>query len=63
MAEAAAGTDTGVSLGKGAWDCDKNCEIPPEKEVSLSLASTLLDVCTAAVWHTILSSSRLHQQT
>jgi hypothetical protein len=33
MAEAA-GTDTGVSLGKGAWDCDNNCEIPPEKEVS-----------------------------
>lgn len=25
----------GVSLGKGAWDCDNNCEIPPEKEVSL----------------------------
>ena len=24
----------GVSLGKGAWDCDRNCEIPPEKEVS-----------------------------
>ncbi len=23
----------GVSLGKGAWDCDNNCEIPPEKEV------------------------------
>ena len=23
----------GVSLGKGAWDCDLNCEIPPEKEV------------------------------
>lgn len=25
-----------VALGKGAWDCDKNCEIPPEKEVELS---------------------------
>lgn len=23
----------GISLGKGAWDCDNNCEIPPEKEV------------------------------
>ena len=23
----------GVSLGKGAWDCDKKCEIAPEKEV------------------------------
>ena len=22
-----------VSLGKGAWDCDANREIPPEKEV------------------------------
>lgn len=34
MAEAAVGQDTGVSLGKGAWDCDANREIPPEKEVS-----------------------------
>lgn len=25
----------GVSLGKGAWDCDTNSEIPPEKEVSV----------------------------
>lgn len=23
----------GVSLGKGAWDCDTNTAIPPEKEV------------------------------
>jgi hypothetical protein len=23
----------GVALGKGAWDCDRNCLIPPEKEV------------------------------
>lgn len=23
----------GVSLGKGAWDCDRNSRIPPEKEV------------------------------
>lgn len=22
-----------MSLGKGAWDCDANKEIPPEKEV------------------------------
>ncbi len=31
---ASAGTGTGgsVSLGKGAWDCDANREIPPEKE-------------------------------
>ncbi len=26
-----------VSLGKGAWDCDANCEIPPEKEVHEAL--------------------------
>mmetsp|Transcript_13951 Transcript_13951/g.16839 ORF Transcript_13951/g.16839 Transcript_13951/m.16839 type:complete len:155 (+) Transcript_13951:90-554(+) len=25
----------GVSLGKGAWDCDNNCEIPPEKEAEI----------------------------
>jgi hypothetical protein len=21
-----------VSIGKGAWDCDRRCKIPPEKE-------------------------------
>lgn len=31
-------TSEGVSLGKGAWDCDKNIEIPPEKEVCTSEA-------------------------
>ena len=25
----------GVSLGKGAWDCDNNCEIPPEREAEV----------------------------
>ena len=25
--------DAGVSLGKGAWDCDAKCLIPPELEV------------------------------
>lgn len=30
---AAAQQGSGPSLGKGAWDCDLNCEIPPEKEV------------------------------
>lgn len=29
------GADAGVSLGKGAWDCDNNCEIPPEKEAEV----------------------------
>ena len=28
-----------VSLGKGAWDCDKNVAIPPEKEVLLAPSS------------------------
>ncbi len=34
IAPATAGTGGGaaVSLGKGAWDCDANREIPPEKE-------------------------------
>ena len=31
------GSGGGVSLGKGAWDCDNNCAIPPEKEVRYSL--------------------------
>jgi hypothetical protein len=26
----------GAALGKGAWDCDSNSLIPPEKEVSSS---------------------------
>ena len=33
MSAAAAGGDSNVSLGKGAWDCDKSCEITPDKEV------------------------------
>jgi len=35
---ASAGTGTGgsVSLGKGAWCCDSNREIPPDKEVRLA---------------------------
>lgn len=32
VGEEAAGGGGGVSLGKGAWDCDTNSEIPPEKE-------------------------------
>ena len=31
--------EAGVSLGKGAWDCDKKCEIAPEKEVSAPLVT------------------------
>mmetsp|Transcript_40099 Transcript_40099/g.55717 ORF Transcript_40099/g.55717 Transcript_40099/m.55717 type:complete len:155 (+) Transcript_40099:111-575(+) len=27
--------DGGVSLGKGAWDCTNNVEIPPEKEAEV----------------------------
>ena len=33
-AEPTAGGGGGVSLGKGAWDCDNTEEIPPEAEVS-----------------------------
>src|SRR5690348_14744037 len=36
MAEPTPAGDAGVSLGKGAWDCDNNCEIPAEKEVGAS---------------------------
>lgn len=32
QADAAAG-GSGASLGKGAWDADNNCSIPPEAEV------------------------------
>ena len=30
-----------VSLGKGAWDCDTRCPIPPEKEVLSRLPSVV----------------------
>lgn len=33
VAADAGGGGGGVSLGKGAWDCDRNVEIPPEAEV------------------------------
>lgn len=36
------GATSGVSLGKGAWDCDNNCEIPPEKEVRVVYIACLL---------------------
>ncbi len=29
----ASGGGGGVSLGKGAWECDRNVQIPPEAEV------------------------------
>ena len=31
---------SGVSLGKGAWDCDTRTAIPPEKEVAKSPCDT-----------------------
>jgi hypothetical protein len=35
----------GVALGKGAWDCDANKLIPPEKEASyLSLCPILWEM-------------------
>ena len=33
VASDTAGGGGGISLGKGAWDCDRNVEIPPEAEV------------------------------
>lgn len=54
MAEAAAATEATVSLGKGAWDCDNNCEIPPEKEVCSVTAVAL----TALTPHTQHSATR-----
>ena len=38
VAQETAVTGGGVSLGKGAWDCDRNVEIPPEAEVRDSAA-------------------------
>lgn len=37
-AEPSAGGGGGVSLGKGAWDCDNSVAIPPEAEVSFILS-------------------------
>jgi len=31
----AASSGAPISLGKGAWDCDNNCEIPPDKEAEV----------------------------
>lgn len=33
--EGQAQASSGVSLGKGAWDCDAMVAIPPEKEVQM----------------------------
>jgi hypothetical protein len=34
VASAAGDAGGSVSIGKGAWDCDRGCKIPPEKEAS-----------------------------
>ena len=39
---AAGGAGGGVSLGKGAWDCDHNVEIPPEAEVGVHQSPQIL---------------------
>ena len=39
-AEPSAGGGGGVSLGKGAWDCDNNVEIPAEAEVGFIRSSS-----------------------
>ena len=35
----------GVSLGKGAWDCDANEEIPPEKEAEVFEEIATMGAC------------------
>ncbi|DBB01563.1 TPA: hypothetical protein ACH3X1_000211 [Trebouxia sp. C0004] len=35
VASDTAGGGGGISLGKGAWDCDRNVEIPPEAEAEV----------------------------
>lgn len=40
---AAGGAGGGVSLGKGAFDCDNNVEIPPESEVSSQILAVLIE--------------------
>ena len=45
-----AGGGGGMSLGKGAWDCDRNVEIPPEAEVHANQGLTS-DVCGTASQH------------
>ncbi len=41
--EGQAQASSGVSLGKGAWDCDAMVAIPPEKEVHCNdVLSTIL---------------------
>lgn len=41
---AAGGGGGGVSLGKGAWDCDNNVAIPPEAEVSSYLFVVIVEM-------------------
>ena len=52
LVEAAEGGGGGVSLGKGAWDCDTNTEIPPEKEVRTALFLHPSPLATSALWKT-----------
>ncbi len=42
--EEGAAQPASVSLGKGAWDCDLNVAIPPEKEVSSLLEQSLSSI-------------------
>ncbi len=44
--EEGAAQPASVSLGKGAWDCDLNVAIPPEKEVSSAQA-----ISTKQIWN------------
>ncbi len=48
-----AGGGGGISLGKGAWDCDRNVEIPPEVEVRAKRDLTS-GICVVLLFHMII---------
>lgn len=54
-AEPSAGGGGGVSLGKGAWDCDNNVEIPAETEVRFvrsTLVANISRLSMCSCWYT-----------
>ena len=61
VAQETAATGGGVSLGKGAWDCDRNVEIPPEAEVrrpadELHHREACMNVRALKITHTCLGT-------
>lgn len=43
--------NAGVSLGKGAWDCDTNTAIPPEREVRIFCTRYAINLQTTSPFH------------